>query len=422
MHFGNAGRRIFTDVATVARRWTGFFPRSGDRRYGRNTAVIFSAFLNSAIFSFGFLTLPGTAAAVDHLSLERDGQSIHITGQVLTEAVDGGLLVLDREGVVWMVQPDELKQRTRDDTPYEPMQAKELEARLLDRMPPGSRVHNTAHYLILYNTSPAYAQWCGALYERLYLAFCTYWEHRGLKLQDPKSPLVAMVFDGQASYEQYARAELGDSVQAIVAYYSLRTNRVTMHDLTGSGGLQGVRGGLTSTAQINALLMKPEAFRMVATIIHEATHQLAYNCGFHTRFADIPLWVSEGLAVYFETPDLRSSRGWRNIGGIHRHRLGQFRKYLAQRPPNSLSSLIADDSRFRNTSTGPDAYAEAWALNYYLIRNQREAYNQYMKYLAAKPPMVYDTPADRLAAFREAFGKDPDSLDQDFLRYMRTVR
>ena len=379
-------------------------------------------YLNKTLVYFALLALPGTATAIEHISLNRDGQAIHIDGQVLIEAVDGSLLALDREGVLWMIQADELNQRTQDDTPYQPMQAKELQARLLEAMPPGSRVHPTAHYLILYNTSPAYAQWCGALYERLYLAFCNYWQRRGLKLQEPKSPLVALVFDGKASYEQYARAELGDAVQAIIGYYSLRTNRVTMHDLTGSGGLRGASRRLTSTAQINALLMRPDAYRMVATIIHEATHQLAYNCGLHTRFADIPLWISEGLAVYFETPDLRSSRGWRNIGGVHRHRLGQFRKYLANRPPNSLSSLIADDSRFKNTSTGPDAYAEAWALNYYLIRNQREAYIQYQQYLGAKSPMVYDTPAERLAAFAEAFGKDPDSLDEDFLRYMRTVR
>jgi hypothetical protein len=179
---------------------------------------------------------------------------------------------------------------------------------------------------------------------------------------------------------------------------------------------------LNSAAQINALLLRPDAYSMVATIIHEATHQLAYNCGFHTRYADIPLWVSEGLAVYFETPDLRSSRGWRNIGGVHRLRLKQFRDYLADRPSDSLSSLIADDSRFRNTSTGPDAYAEAWALNYYLIRNHREAYIRYLQHLGAKSPMVYDTPAERLAAFTAAFGEAPDALDKDFLRYMRTVR
>ena len=36
------------------------------------------------------------------------------------------------------------------------------------------------------------------------------------------------------------------------------------------------------------------------TIIHEATHQTAYNVGVHARFADQPRWLVEGLAMMFE--------------------------------------------------------------------------------------------------------------------------
>ena len=38
------------------------------------------------------------------------------------------------------------------------------------------------------------------------------------------------------------------------------------------------------------------------------------NTGLQTRYADNPFWVSEGLAVFFETPDLRSKNGWNAIG------------------------------------------------------------------------------------------------------------
>ena len=53
------------------------------------------------------------------------------------------------------------------------------------------------------------------------------------------------------------------------------------------------------------------------TIVHEAVHQLAYNSTLQRRMADNPYWVSEGLATYFESPDLNSLRGWRNIGAIN---------------------------------------------------------------------------------------------------------
>jgi hypothetical protein len=160
----------------------------------------------------------------------------------------------------------------------------------------------------------------------------------------------------------------------------------------------------------------------VATIIHEATHQLAYNCGFHERLADIPLWVSEGLAVYFETPDLESTRGWRNIGGIHPTRLERFRQYVARRQPDSLITLITDDDRFRHPQTADDAYAEAWALTYFMIRRYANEYHEYLGLMARKAPLVEFTADERLAIFKSVFGQDLQALDAEFVDYMRTAR
>ena len=106
-------------------------------------------------------------AALDHVTLEQDGKPQRIVGKILTEAQDGGLLVQDRQGVLWAVQPKQLVSRTRDDTPFEFLSAAELQAQVLAQLPAGFRVHATARYLICYNTSPVYAQWCGSLYERL---------------------------------------------------------------------------------------------------------------------------------------------------------------------------------------------------------------------------------------------------------------
>ena len=89
------------------------------------------------------------------------------------------------------------------------------------------------------------------------------------------------------------------------------------------------------------MLSRPEAELSVATIVHEATHQIAFNSGLQTRFADVPLWISEGIAVFFETPDLESAKGWRTIGAVNSARLAQFQRYLADRPPTSLKTLIS---------------------------------------------------------------------------------
>lgn len=368
-----------------------------------------------------FACAAAPAAAVDLVSLLRDGKSIEVAGKLITDAADGGLLLQDRTGLLWAVQPEELVKHTQDDKPYQPMAGEELERHLLAELPDGFRVHRTANYVVCYNTSPAYAQWCGALYERLFAAFRNYWSRRGFELHDPELPLVALVFADEKSYADYAQAELGDAVATIIGYYSLRSNRVTMYDLTGAKGLRGAGGRLTSTAQINRLLMQPGAERMVATIVHEATHQIAFNCGMHQRYADIPLWVSEGLAVYFETPDLTSGKGWSTIGGVNQFRLLQFRKYAPDRPANSLVSLLADDARFRQAKTALDAYAEAWALNYFLLKIKPAEYAKYLQALADRKPLLFDTPEERLAEFTRAFGDDLPALDQDFQRFMQTM-
>ncbi|MDA1051693.1 MAG: DUF1570 domain-containing protein [Planctomycetota bacterium] len=358
--------------------------------------------------------------AIEHVSLKRDGQSIHVDGKIIVEAQDGGLLVQDTSGVLWAIMPDEMVHRESDAIPFKLADHDEMSERLLKEFSDGFRIHKTAHYVICYNTSPAYAEWCGSLYERLFLAFNTYWKNRGFKLSEPELPLVALVFNDRSSYVAHGRPELGDRVLETIGYYSLRSNRVVMYDLTGSQAGGGGRG--SSAAQINQLLMRPGAERTVATVIHEATHQIAFNCGLQTRHADIPLWVSEGVAIYFETPDLRSSKGWRNIGGVNHVRLLEFGRYLRNRPADSLVTLISRDERFLDRRLAGDAYAEAWALNYFLIRKHPKEYLAYMTVLSEKLPLRYDEPEARLAQFKAAFGEDLEQLNTEFLRYLRTVR
>jgi len=240
-----------------------------------------------------------------------------------------------------------------------------------------------------------------------------------LKLRDPELPLVAVVFDTRDGYSLFAREELGESVGSIIGYYSLRSNQVTMYDLTGLEGL-GLKG--TKAERIKVLLSRPEAERNVATIVHEATHQLMFNSGMQTRYADIPFWVSEGLAVYFETPDLESKGGWKKIGAVNQYNRLQFAKYLRERPANSLELLLTDDKRFRDPNTAPAAYGEAWAFNYYLLRTRSDDYSKYLQELSKLEALVTLEPQQRVAVFKSAFGDDLKHLEADWLKFMRTVR
>jgi hypothetical protein len=342
-------------------------------------------------------------------------------GQIKVTAKDGGVLLLAADGTLWAVEPKDLVSRTSDDEPFEPLAREALARQIIAELPGGFDVLSTRHYTICYNTSRDYAAWCAALFERLYKGFTNFWTRKGFKLEEPEFPLVAIVFDSRESYAKYSEGELGKAAASIVGYYSLRTNRVTMYDLTGQESLRaGVARG--NSAQINRIVSQPEMEALVSTVIHEATHQIAFNCGLQTRYADIPLWVSEGIAVYFETPDLNTDKGWRTIGAVNGSRLERFREYLNARPQGSLKSLIADDKRFRDTRNALDAYAEAWALNYYLIRQHPKQYVAYLKMLSEKKQLLWDDPEERTKEFQAAFGDNLGQLDADFVRQIQKLR
>ncbi|HZZ73427.1 MAG TPA: DUF1570 domain-containing protein [Pirellulales bacterium] len=363
------------------------------------------------------------AWALDRLVIHqtKDGPEQRLFGRVVVEAADGGLLFETPDAMLWTAQPDQIVEHQTLPEPFRRLTSAEM-AREMATEIPGCEIHTTAHYLICYNTSKAYAQWVGALYERLYQAFTNYWTRKGFKLHDPETPLVVCVFADQPSYASFTKPELGAATKSVIAFYSLKSNRVAMYDLTGEEALRRPGDRRGTLQQINAMLAKPEAESMVATIIHEATHQIGFNCGLQTRLADIPLWVSEGLAVYFETPDLNSGNGWNSIGKVNPLRLPTFQDSLSTRGENSLESLIANDARFRDPAQAVNAYAEAWALNYYLLRQHSEAYTAYLKMLAKKGPLLADDEATRLREFKAAFGPDLKKFDADFIRQMQRVK
>jgi len=370
----------------------------------------------SALVAFA----PATSYAVEHVTLRRDDGDLHVEGRVLVTAADGGLLLETPTGALVTIEPADLVRRTSDDEPFQPLDAEALARQVLAELPAGFEAHHTAHYVVCHNTSRAYAQWCGGVFERLFAAFTNFWSRRDFELREPEFPLVAIVFADQEGYADYTRRELQNAA-TMLGYFNLKTNRMALVDLTGTARLRSPRSRRGSAAEINLLLSQPAAERSVATIVHEATHQIAFNTGLATRLADIPLWSSEGLAMYFETPDLSSGKGWRTIGAVNQVRLEQFRDYLPRRPADSLRTLVQDDRRFRDARQAQDAYAEAWALTYFLVRQRWDQYAAYSRTLATKGPLVWDTPEERLGEFERAFG-DLTTLDVDFLRQIPKLR
>ncbi len=369
-----------------------------------------------------FATVPSleSVSQADNLTLEISGKTIELDGEILIEAVDKSLYFQSIDGKIWFVKPDQIKAKTDDDSEIKPISKKQLGKQLLTELPDGFRIYETKHYVIAYQNELAYARWIGGLYEsRLYRAFETFWKKKKkFDLDKPSFPLAAIIFGSKAQYDQHVQRELGAG-QTMVAYYNLQTNRVTMYDLTSDRRNPSQD---LDARKIDQILRNPAVIPMVATIIHEGTHQLIFNRGIQTRFAETPLWLNEGLAIYFETPNLKSARGWRVPGLVNDGRLRNFIQYYPNREKDALKKMLESDDRLRDPETALDGYAEAWAFNHFLLNKHSEAFVDYLKFMSTKKALITDEPATRVADFKKFLGEDLGALDEEFIEYVRGLK
>ncbi|MFN5757217.1 MAG: hypothetical protein ACK48M_10590, partial [Planctomycetia bacterium] len=160
-----------------------------------------------------------------------------LEGNVVVEAVDGGLLLELADQRLEIVSPEAILARRPIAGSGEPPTARELGRRILAELPDGFDQLSTKHYLICFDTSRAYAQWCGGLFERLHEAFANFWRQAGFEVHEAGRPLVVVIFADRQRYEAFAAEDLGAAADRVVGYYNLLSNRVTTFDLTGSDAI-----------------------------------------------------------------------------------------------------------------------------------------------------------------------------------------
>jgi hypothetical protein len=363
------------------------------------------------------LLLPPAKVPADVLVYRDGGERITVRGQIVAKT-DVELLFVLRDGR--MIHLNDLSQVVtlkRTEEPFSPVTRAEMSELLVEEFGPEFKILETPHYLICYNCRLDYARDCARLLENLHRAFTNYFKVRGFKVEEPQFPLAAVVFGSSEEFKAYAAAELKESFHdGVVGFYSFITNRVAMYDMPGKGASNRRR------APQHARDRRQVLDATVATIIHEAVHQLAYNTGFHRRFSETPLWFAEGLAMYFEAPTRRAGV-WRGIGAVNRLRMPIFRDHYVYRHKRlDIAALVRDDSRLRDPDTAELAYAEAWALTYFLLKKRRNQFCKYLEVLRQKPPLGLDPPEQRLADFKAAFGDDLDKLALAVITYMRSLR
>ena len=339
----------------------------------------------------------GRKSSVGMIEVTLDGRAIEGRPLVWDEHQ---VFLLGRDGRLHTFDPEkatEFKKTAQRFIPYSPSK---IRAMLLRELGSGFEVTGTSHYMVAHRKGQ-HDKWAGR-FEDLYRSFVRYFSIRGFKLKEPPFPLIAVVYRNQDEFMRQA-AQQGTPVgRGVLGYYSTKSNRITLFDRGGSAGRS--RDWQTTSS----------------TIIHEATHQVAFNTGINSRFSPPPLWVAEGLATLFEAPGMYDSSNNRSRDDrINGGRFAAYKRISRTKNGELPTALVSSDGLFR---LQPDvSYAESWAMTFYLVETQPRKFAQYLKKTAAHRPFTKCTSKQRVADFTSVFGKDWRMFDAQFMRFMNDL-
>lgn len=310
------------------------------------------------------------------------------------------MTLLGRDGRLHEFSPRQAKEAKKTAPRFEGYSSEEMRQRLYAEFGSRFEFSSTGHYLVAHPRGEG-SEWADR-FEDLYRSFVRYFRVRGFAPTEPPYPMVAVVFGNRSDYQRYLSKNSTGDTSNVLGHYELSSNRVYLYDQSSPGDDRW-----EDTA---------------STVIHEATHQTAYNVGVHSRLAKGPRWVSEGLAMMFEARGVHDARSYdRGDSRLNLYRLTDFQRDVApSEPMGPLARFIASDQAFDRTPLL--AYAEAWALTFFLCETRPREYAEYLEITASRP-MFSEYPADqRVADFRRAFCDDLSLLNSQFLSYMKELR
>ncbi len=311
------------------------------------------------------------------------------------------VVLLGRDGRLWAFPPEEAVDFRKVSERFQPYSPSEFRAALLRELGPGYDVSGTGHYLVAHPAGQR-DQWAGR-FEELYRAFVRHFAVRGFAPREPPCPLIGIVCRNQRDFLRYAAAQGIPAGPGVLGCYANESNRIVLFD---------AGGGASRNADWR---------QNASVVLHEATHQVAFNTGIHSRLTPPPVWVAEGLAMLFEAPGVwNSNEATRPNSRINQARLDDFKNLVAPRHrPELLSDLIRRDRWFQTSPRA--AYAEAWAFTFFLNEAHPRQYAEYLARTVRRPPLQPYTAAQRTADFTIVFGENWHLLEARFLRFMNEV-
>ena len=339
----------------------------------------------------------------------------------------------------------ELKKQMKEPLPVDPATEKYLRS-VVNR--PKMKIATSNHFILLHDTPPkqkgqkmSRADRRLELLEKVYESFLLLFHAQDVELDIPRERMMVVLFNEEPDFREYATglhpslASAGgfwEQIRNVSYFYDHSTTEQfklieTLMDELRKEKDDARRWRDPETiryVKVLELLMEVERENSDITVVsHECTHQMAGNTGLLPRHVEIPSWVHEGLATYFEAP---SAATWAGIGAVSIERLIFYRGLAEHDRVHSNIDFIVGDQIF-DYSGGHignilHGYAQAWALTHFLIENHLKEFVAFYRILGEMPPDVALTPELLTSLFSRVFGSDHKTLDQEWRSYMRTLK
>lgn len=213
--------------------------------------------------------------------------------------------------------------------------------------------------------------------------------YRGLFRRRRRAPMLTILFSSRDDYRRFVVAEGVKAAENSYGYYS----------------------GITHKAYVFESAGQTRAF-----LLHECTHQIYIERMIAIAGANTSIWFFEGMAEYSEGSAIENGIDW---GRPHQTNLWVIKNALKRGRTFKLTAVLSVD-RLETLFSGDYeseeckiAYAQVWALFYYLMERHRE---KFMRYIRSE-----ENGAGGVPRFRSLFGSIR-KLEKDWRNFILSLK
>ena len=288
---------------------------------------------------------------------------------------------------------------------------------------------DTPHFVCVYTSDAAPARKLVSRLEIVYRWNVAFMRMYNIPAQRPERKFELFYFGTYDEFVKYATL-CGHMAEGAAGFYMRTNNRCAFFDNTTYPPVAALlaRASSADTPLEERRRLKNQAERWanffnLGVVQHEATHAIQFNVGIFPKGAPTGKWMTEGLCVQFEVPPTQEGG---SFGSLNYSRLDEFHQmYMAG--PEGEERVTVPWEFVKNLVLAPGSgihdYVMGWALNFYLRKEFKEKYGEWMRLLAAREEAwsFGIDQATELADFERAFGKLDEEFVQKFFAWVEAI-